>query len=124
LIVSNLGVDDATVSVKVGGFTGVISSPEIVANDGLMVIAPAVVPACKPIWVAPVGNTASVVFAGMVNGTVLPPVENCTEGSGANAAELMDMVRDPVSANGNGADKESPTAGCCSGVTFPLAPVN
>src|SRR5689334_5691133 len=101
-----------------------MSRPDCVAKAGVMVIVPAVDPACKPIWVAPVGKTASVLLAGIVNETVRPPVANCTEGSGANAAELMAITSCPVSGKEYGAASDRPIKGCCSGVTVPLAPVN
>ena len=91
-----LGAAAGTVNVTVGGESGVRSRPDLVAKVGDIVIVPAVVPDCNRIWLAPLEKTAVVVLAGMVNATVFPPVENCTEGSGEKVVAFTVAPPKPI----------------------------
>ena len=61
--------------------------PASVEKDGVNVIVPATVPVCNPICVPCLAKTALVVFAGITNGTVWPPVANCTAASAGKSLE-------------------------------------
>ncbi len=75
--------------------------PATVENTGAIVVVPAVVPVCNPTCVvcAPVPKSASVLFAGMRNATVRPPVANCTAGSTGKFPAAVN-VNVPVNAVG------------------------
>ena len=70
-------------------------------------------------------KTADVLLAGMLNETVLEPVENITRGSSAadTAVGANDSVRVPESAVGKGADNANPIGTCCVGFNSPGTPV-
>src|SRR5262249_59485998 len=72
------------------------------------------------------GNTATLLFAGMLNETVREPVENITRGSSvaATALGMNDNVRVPDSGAGYGADIANPIGCCCVGSNSPGTLVN
>src|SRR5215510_9940238 len=86
-------------------------------------IEPATVPARRRTGE---GNTATMLFAGMLNETVREPVENITIGSSvtATAFGVNESVRVPDSGAGNGADNAIPIACCCVGFRSTGTPVN
>ena len=64
---------------------------------------------------------ATVPFAGMVNGTVRPPVVNWTAGSLPSVPEVV-SVRTPLIATGYGLASVNVTLGWDCGATVPLGP--
>ena len=66
-----------------------------------------------------VGNTAAVVFCGMVKATVRDPLENRTAGSsmGSTLFEMNVIVMEPDRSFGCEADSEIPIGSCCVGFT-------
>ena len=63
-------------------------------------MVPDVEPVCSLMEVVPLAKTAAVVFAGMENVTVFPPVENWMAGSALNPSGVAVIVRVPVTARG------------------------
>jgi hypothetical protein len=64
-----------------------------------------------------VGKTPTVVFGGIVNGTVRDPMENCTAGSslGMMLFEVNVIVSEPERTFACGADKDNPIGSCWAG---------
>ena len=86
----------------------------------------AIVPATVPVTsINGDGNMALVVFAGIVNVTVLPPVENCTAGSSTGRTAVDEYARFsvPLSSAGDGAGIDKTRGSCCAGATVSCKPV-
>src|SRR5438874_12690134 len=81
--VNSVGAAAATVNCAVVAGAGVRSTfPARVAKVGVIVTVFATVPVCKPILGPRFPNTALVLLAAITNGTDVPPLANCTAGSG------------------------------------------
>lgn len=94
------GAAGATVNCAVTTGVGVRETPPaVMEKDGVMVMVLAFVPVCNPILVPALPKTALVLFAGMVNATVRPPLENCTAGSAGRLPDEL-KVRVPEIATG------------------------
>ena len=79
---------------------GVRSKPDCVAKNGVSVITLATVPVCRRISLAPLGKMASVVLAGIVKATTLPPEEYWMDGSAENDSDSMVSSRAPCRGRG------------------------
>jgi len=97
------GASAGTVNCRVFGLEGVRGTPEAVVNEGVRIMVLATVPVCNRIWFPWPAKFATVLLAGMTNGTVRPSlellVENATAGSLPNVPDVV-SVRTPSISTG------------------------